>query len=279
MITTHHDLAAPSAGPAAASGLPPDADIERITLACGGTFQLASVARSAVDADDVVAHDAKIADVVARAAAWAAANETTAAASLTAAAGLTAAAAVTVVPLYGTHMVWSPRRAAIIGPPERLPQMRAAVVEFAGHDAELRDVESRITEALAHVDADAPLAFHFDERALPRRGDLAARFSQAVSLRRRLAMLAPAVQQPAPQPPTLAGQLGERLRDRTRIVERLESAVDQAELLERVYFACADRVGDYAVSRRHAILEWVIILLLAAELMLLVVGLLAVRTT
>ena len=47
MITTHHDLAAPSAGPAAASGLPPDADIERITLACGGTVQLASVARSA----------------------------------------------------------------------------------------------------------------------------------------------------------------------------------------------------------------------------------------
>ncbi len=264
MITTHHDQTAATVGPAATAGLPPDAALERIGLPCGETIELACIARSAADADDAVAHDTEIADIVAGAAAWAGDDPTD---------------AVTVVPLYGTHVIWSPGRAVLVGPAERLPQMRAAVGEFAGHDAELRGIESRIAEALAHVDADAPLAFEFDAPALPRRGELAARFSQAVSLRRRLSLLAPAVQRPAPQPPTLAGQLGERLRDRTRIVERLETAIDQADLLERVYGGCGDRVSEYATSRRHATLEWVLIVLLATEVILLAVDLLAARTT
>ncbi|MCE9631911.1 MAG: hypothetical protein K8S94_14500 [Planctomycetia bacterium] len=261
MLTTPHDLADP---PMLAEGLPADAVIERLPLGAAGMLELAILARDAADADDVAAHDAEMADLVARTTAWATGRD---------------AHPPTVVPLYGLHVVWTQRRAAIIGPADRLPQMRAAVVEFAGHDAELRDIESRVAETLAHVDADAPLAFQFDERSLPRRGELAARFGQSVSLRRRLALLAPAVQRPAPQPPTLSGQLGERLRDRTRIVERLESAVDQADLLERVYTGCGDRASECATSRRHATLEWVLIVLLAAEVILLTVDLLAARAT
>jgi uncharacterized Rmd1/YagE family protein len=73
--------------------------------------------------------------------------------------------------------------------------------------------------------------------------------------------------------------VGERLRDRTRLAERLEHAVERADLVERVYAACGDRIGDFAISRRHSALEWVIILLLAAELVLLCVDLLAGRTS
>lgn len=264
MITTHHDLVDPHSPDTLTDGLPSDAAIERLPLGAARTLELAALARDAADADDAAAHDAEMADLVARTTAWARGRD---------------ADLPTVIPLYGTLVVWSRQRAAIIGPSDRLPQMRAAVVEFAGQDTELRDIESGIAETLAHVDADAPLAFLFDERALPRRGELAARFSQAVSLRRRLALLAPAVQRPAPQPPTLAGQLGERLRDRTRIVERLESAIDQTELLERVYTSCGDRAGECATSRRHATLEWILIILLATEVILLTVDLLAARTT
>jgi uncharacterized Rmd1/YagE family protein len=83
---------------------------------------------------------------------------------------------------------------------------------------------------------------------------------------------------PAPQPPTLAGQLGERLRDRGRVLERLEQAGEQADLLERVYSGCGDRAAEYLTSRRHATLEWVIILLLAVEVVLITVDLLATHT-
>lgn len=260
MITTHQPFR--DAPRITAEGLPSDTSIERLPLAGGGVAELALVTLPAVDAAD---HDALIADLVARATSW-----------------VNAAAAggdpPLVAPLYGTHVIWSHGRAVALGPADRLPAMRAALTDFASREAELRDIEWRIASGLEHVESDAPLAFEFDEQALPRRRELAGRFREAVSLRRGLAVLAPVIHRPAPQPPTLAGQLGERLRDRTRVVERLEHAVDQADLLERVYTGCGDRVAEYVSSRRHATLEWVIILLLVVEVVLLTVDLLATHT-
>jgi hypothetical protein len=260
MITNHQPfLDAPAA---AVDGLPPDTTVERMPLADGGVFELAAAAIPAVD---VAEHDAVILELVARATSWVAAATPGGDSPL-------------VVPLYGTHVVWSPRRAVAIGPADRLAAMRAAVNEFADREAELRDVERRIAAGLEHVDADSAFAFTVDEQSLPRRRELAGRFAEAVSLRRRLAVLTPVLQRPAPQPPTLAGQLGERLRDRSRVVERLEHAGEQADLLERVYAGCGDRIADYLSSRRHAVLEWVIILLLAVEVVLITVDLLATHT-
>jgi hypothetical protein len=237
--------------------LPAGATIERFSLADGGTLELAVLAAPAVDA---AAHDSVAADMLASSVTWA----TTAPDE-----------PLLTVPLYGTHVVWSRRRAVAIGPVDRLPAMRAALLEFADREAELHDIERRLAGLLEHVDGDAHLAFEFDDASLPRRQELAGRFREAVSLRRRMAMLAPAFHRPAPQPPTLAGQLGERLRDRTRLVERLEHAVEQADLVERVYTGCGERSAEFITSRRHATLEWVIILLLAAELVLITVDLLA----
>lgn len=237
--------------------VPAGAAVERLVLADGGTLELAVLAAPAIDA---AAHDAVAANMLASSVTWATANPDEP--PLT-------------VPLYGTHVVWSRRRAVVIGPADRLPAMRAAVLEFADRESELRDIERRLSGLLEYVDGDAHLAFQFDEASLPRRQELADRFREVVSLRRRAAMLAPALHRPAPQPPTLAGQLGERLRDRGRLVERLEHAVEQADLVERVYGGCGERSSEYVTSRRHAALEWVIILLLAAELVLITIDMLA----
>jgi uncharacterized Rmd1/YagE family protein len=59
------------------------------------------------------------------------------------------------------------------------------------------------------------------------------------------------------------------------VVDRLDHAGEQADLLERVYSGCGDRVAEFVSSRRHAALEWVIILLLAVEIVLITVDLLA----
>lgn len=260
MITTHDQFAEPGMIPVV--GLPPDTAVERMPLADGGVFEIALVPIPAVEA---ASHDAVIAELVGRAGSWVTAATPGGEPPL-------------VVPLYGTHVVWGPRRAAALGPIDRLDGMRSALVDFAEREAELRDIERQISAALEHVDRDAAVAFEADERALPRRKELSARFSAAVSLRRRLAVLAPVLQRPAPQPPTLAGQLGERLRDRTRVVERLEHAVEQADLLERVYTGCGDRMAEFVTSRRHLTLEWVIILLLVAEVVLITIDLLATHT-
>ncbi|MGI9176614.1 MAG: hypothetical protein ACR2IT_02005 [Pirellulales bacterium] len=261
MITTHPIFS--DTPPVAVDGLPPDTSIERLPLAGGCVAEIALVRLPGMDAAE---HDALIADLVARATAWVSAAAFGGDPPL-------------VVPLYGTHVVWLPGRSVALGPADRLPAMRAALTDFAGREAELRDLEWRIASGLDHVEGDAALAFEVDEQTLRRRRELAGRFREAVSIRRGLAVLAPVLHRPAPQPPTLAGQLGERLRDRTRVVERLEHAVEQADLLERVYAGCGDRVAEFVSSRRHATLEWVIILLLVVEVVLLTVDLLATHTS
>ena len=249
--------------PAGTAGIPADA-VEHVPLPTGRPFELAAVALGPTAADDdTAAVDAALADVVARARAWVGDD----------------GRPPLVIPLFGTLTVWGPHRTLVAGPADRLPQLKAAVVEFAALDGELHDIERHLATLLPLVDADAPLAFEFADAALSRRGELAGRFRDAVSLRRRLAVLAPALHVPAPQPPTLAGQLGERLRERTRIVDRAGFATEQADLLERVYTACGERASDFAIARRQAALEWTIVVLLAAEVVLMLVGALTTGTT
>jgi len=80
-------------------------------------------------------------------------------------------------------------------------------------------------------------------------------------------------------PPTLASQLGERLRERTRLLERQEFASQRADLAERVAEACGQRALEAGIARRHTALEWTIVVLLVVQTALLVVELLAQRAT
>jgi uncharacterized Rmd1/YagE family protein len=52
---------------------------------------------------------------------------------------------------------------------------------------------------------------------------------------------------------------------------RLETADGQLEVFEGVYEMSGQRMGEYRAAREEHVLEWVIILLLAAELLLLLV--------
>lgn len=89
----------------------------------------------------------------------------------------------------------------------------------------------------------------------------------------------PVVHAPPLHPPTLASQLGERLRERTRLVERHEFATQQAELAERVAEACGQRALEAGIARRQLGLEWAIVVLLVVQTALLVVELLSQRAT
>lgn len=181
------------------------------------------------------------------------------------------------IPLYGTHVTWSAGRAAVIGPPPRLESLRTALGEFAAIECRLRQVEDGLAALAPHVQEDAALAFEFTKRGLPRRGELQARFCRAVSLRDRLAALAPELHRPTSYPPTLATQLGERLRERSRIVERAEFAAARAEIVAGVYEGCGQRAADFVLARRQNGLEWTIIILLVVQTILVVADLLASR--
>jgi len=180
-----------------------------------------------------------------------------------------------VVELYGTLVLWTPRRAAVASPADRLPRATAAVTEFTVTAAELGEIERAIAGLWRNYEADLPCGFAVTAADAGRVPELAERYRQSMSLAGRLARLSPRIHQPPQHPPTLAGQLGERLRDRCRLADREEFADDQLETIVRLYEGCGQRASDRLLAQREHVLTWVIVLLLAAETVLLLVDLLA----
>lgn len=251
--------------PGLPAGLPDAATLVAKTLPSGGAFELllvpvATASEGEAAADPAIAHE------TAALAAWVAAGPEQASAGCP--------PAVT-IPLYGTLVAWGPGRGVVVGPTERLPELERAVLEFAGHEATLRAAEQRATTLLAQVEADLDGQLGLDDRAPERRAVRGARHREAVAVARSLALLAPAVHAPPVHPPTLASQLGERLRDRSRLAERHELAVGRAELAERVAEGASQRALDLDIARRQMGLEWAIIVLLVIQTAILVVDLLA----
>ena len=168
----------------------------------------------------------------------------------------------------GSRIRWSPSRCAILAPAERLAAIRRAVIEVSAHDRMLRQVERTLEAAWPELDTDAPLAFEFEERSVGRRDELRDRLKRVLHLRARLARIAPAVLAPPIYPPTLASQVADRLQERLRIVARHEAASIQADVFRDTYDMCGQRASDFMLARTGHRLEWVIIVLLAAQLLL-----------
>lgn len=241
--------------------LPAMARIQRLTVGPDQVLELASVPLPG-DADD-----ATIADAAASVGRWVAA-----------AVGPGGPPVVT-LPLYGCHVAWAAGRGGVVGPPARLGDLTTALVDFVAREGELQVIEAQVDGLLMTLDTDAPFAFECDDRGLGRRPELAARFRAAIDARRRLALLAPGVHPPPVHPPTLVAQVGERLRERSRLVERLDRATERSELAERVYEACGQRVSESGIARRQLGLEWTIVILLVIQTVLLLVDLLASRAS
>lgn len=182
------------------------------------------------------------------------------------------------IPLYGCHVIWSPARGVVLGPTDRLDQLQTTLLDFAGREGELADLERRGGGLLTATETDAPAVFEFDEREHERRAELASRFQEAVAVRRGLAALGPAVHVPPVHPPTLASQLAERLRDRTRLAERHELATNRADFVLQIYEACGQRASEFRIARRQMGLEWAIIVILLAQMALMVVELVTSRS-
>ena len=179
------------------------------------------------------------------------------------------------ITLHGARILWSPGRAGLIASADRLDALRLATIDFSFYDAEIRSIEKDLAQMWPHLEADTPLAFRFDGRAAAMQDKLAQRFQQVIGMRTRLVRLAPEIAHPPVHPPTLASQLSERLKERTELAERVELIDDQLEVAEDVYEMCGNRSSEHAIARGQARLEWLIVLLLATETILLLVDLLS----
>lgn len=170
--------------------------------------------------------------------------------------------------LQAAQICWAPGRFAILAPDDRLIAVRNAVLEVAYFEHELREIERQLGADWPALEADIPQAFAADEQTLARRRTLRERFERVLLLRARLARIAPFLLAPHVYPPTLASQIGERLRERTRVHQRIECLREQLEVFERVYEMCGQRSSDFVLTRSSNTLEWVIIILLLAQILL-----------
>ncbi|MBL8890628.1 MAG: hypothetical protein JNL67_11680 [Planctomycetaceae bacterium] len=180
--------------------------------------------------------------------------------------------------LQGAQIVWHPQCVVIMVPANRVQTVCQAVLDGYFYEAELRSIEAALEGNWENTLGDAPLGFEFNATAVSRRSELAERFQEVLKLRTRLARLTSNIVVPHVYPPTLASQIGERLRERLRMEERLELVEGKLEVQEHVYEMCSHRTSEYMVARTGHHLEWVIILLLGFQTILWIVDLLSTAT-
>jgi hypothetical protein len=179
------------------------------------------------------------------------------------------------IQLQGVLMCVGSSRAAISGTPERIQAVTGSVLEHCWLQSEMLRLEQQISGRWHELDEDTPAAFELTEPMLERRQQLQDRFRQMIASKALLARLAPLIDCPAAWPPTLTTQAAERLREKSRLSDRLQFLRDQLEVFERVYEPCGQRISDFLSSRKSHTLEWVIIVLLGFEALLLLLDLLS----
>lgn len=175
----------------------------------------------------------------------------------------------------GIQILWRPDQVIVDAPSGRNELVSRAILDSTKNELTLEWLESEIDSKWDDVRSDAPLAFEFHEHAVPRREQLSQRFQRLVEARAAYAKLVPQIIVPYVHPPTLTSQIGERLRERLRMPERLELLDQKLAAQERVYELCSHRVSEFMVARKGHQLEWVIILLLLMQSVLLLVEYLA----
>jgi hypothetical protein len=176
-----------------------------------------------------------------------------------------------------TSLLWHPRIAVAAGPPERWKILTGICLEMACIERTLADLERFVEQNWEQVELDSQLAFEFSEGDLTQRLRLQKQFMQIRRWQADYARIVPQLWAPAVFPPTLASQIAERLRERLRHEERLEWLQQKLETQSEIYELCSQRISEYRTARTGWQLEWVIILLLLAQTLLVLIEILGAR--
>ena len=173
------------------------------------------------------------------------------------------------VKVRGVELMWRPGRVLLQCEPEQVESLLSAVVEFTHYECELRRIEDEIAGSWAELEQDKALAFEVTTADLKRSPAVGARMNRALQRRIRLARIEPYLWEPEASLPAAGRKLGEELRAKARIEARLEAANDHIEVFEDIYEMSGQRMGEYRAAQTDHILEWIIIILIAAETILL----------
>ena len=163
---------------------------------------------------------------------------------------------------------WRPGRAVLECDADQTELLLAAVAEFAHYEGELRRIEDEIARGWAELEEDKGLAFDVTPADLRRSKAVGERMADTLRRRIRLARMEAHLSLPDARLGASGQRLGEALREKAEIEGRTEIVEDQLEVFEGIYEMSAQRMGEYRAARNEGFLEWVIIVLLAGEVLL-----------
>lgn len=176
------------------------------------------------------------------------------------------------VPLSGDHwIVYRPGRVVIIAAARELDVLRTAVIEFAGYDRALRQLETQIAADWPLVEKHVPLVHDVTAKDLENSRDIGPITVQAMRRRMIYARLEPHLLRGSDAFGLLGKQAARRLRARTHIEARLEAVDAQIEVAEDIYDMANQRRGEYINFLRGYKIEVAILIVLALELLFILV--------
>ena len=173
------------------------------------------------------------------------------------------------VKVRGVELMWRPGRVLLQCDSEQTESLLPAVVEFTHYESELRRIEYEIAETWEELEQDKALAFDVTTADLERSAVVGARMNRVLQRRIRFARIEPHLYEATASLTAAGRKLGEELREKARIEARLETVDAQLEVFEGIYEMSGQRMGEYRAARQEHVLEWIIIVLLAAEMLLL----------
>jgi len=173
------------------------------------------------------------------------------------------------VKFRGVELMWRPGRVLLQCDSEQAESLLSAVVEFTHYECELRRIEHEIADTWGELEQDKSLAFDVTPADLERSQAVGARMNRVLQRRIRFARIEPHLYEPGANLAAAGRKLGEELREKAGTEARLETVDAQLEVFEGIYEMSGQRMGEYRAARQEHVLEWIIIILLAAEMLLL----------
>ncbi len=163
------------------------------------------------------------------------------------------------------RILWRPGQAMVQGSQERVNELLVAIVDFAFYETRLRRLEKQVQEDLAIVQSDIPLTHAVVVSDLKRQPHVNEMTYRATTGRMQFVQIESNLGHGVIHLSGQAKRIASELALLAEAFPRLEILDDQLECLGDLYELANDRLTEFKYYRNETLLEWVIIVLLILE--------------
>jgi len=168
---------------------------------------------------------------------------------------------------------WRAGRAVLQAADDVIESLLSGLIDFAYYESELRRLEYGLLPYEKSAIADVELAYRIRQVSQTEWPRLCQTMENLSRMRFAFAAIEPYLSSASRALDREARRVAMRLAVRSELAARLESFSDRLEACEDLYEGAVDRVADFRSYRRGELLEVIIIVLLAMELIAMILSL------